>query len=133
MSTPTANTLAILRREGYLAAVVEKWIPKLNRRSDLWRFGDILAVHAQRREFLIVQTTTLGNVSSRLEKAKRQPELEQWLLAGGKFQVHGWTLKDGKRRVKRVEVLAGDLEAIVITNPRRKLKGNWAPATLFEV
>ncbi len=32
--TPTARSLALLRRSGYLAAVVEKWIPRINRRRD---------------------------------------------------------------------------------------------------
>ena len=131
MASPTARTLARLRRQGYAAAVVERWIPRIERRSDLWRFGDVLAVHAQRREFLIVQCTSVGNVASRLSKARRQPELEQWLLAGGRFEVHGWVTRAGKPAVKVIEVKPGDLEAVVITKPSRKPRGNWQPTALF--
>ena len=56
--TPTAHTLALLRREGYIAAVVEKWLPRVNLRQDVWGFGDVLAAHPVGRVVLIVQATT---------------------------------------------------------------------------
>ena len=99
--------MAFLRKQGFIVAVVEKWLRKIDRRQDLWRFGDVLAVNAQRKEFLIVQCTSIRNVASRLAKARRQPELEQWLLAGGRFEVHGWTAAG---RVKRVEIRAADMQ-----------------------
>jgi hypothetical protein len=128
MMTPTSRTLRLLRQSGYIAAVVERWIPKIDRRSDLWHFGDILAVHPVRRDFLIVQTTSIGNISSRIAKSRAQPELGIWLHAGGRFEVHGWT-HAGK--VKRVEVLVDDLATVVIEKPGRKPPGNWQPAPLF--
>jgi hypothetical protein len=39
--TPTARTLAFLRRAGYLAAVVESWLPHTFRRRDLFGFADV--------------------------------------------------------------------------------------------
>ena len=71
--TPTARTLVYLRRQGYLTAVVESWIPHANLRRDLWGFGDVLAVHPRDRLFLLVQVTTTAHVAHRLAKAKSRP------------------------------------------------------------
>jgi hypothetical protein len=35
--SPTARTLALLRREGYIASSVERFLPRVNRRRDLLR------------------------------------------------------------------------------------------------
>jgi hypothetical protein len=125
--TPTSRTLALLRRSGYAAAVVERWIPKIERRADLWHFADVLAVHPLQRDFLLVQCTSISNVASRLAKARQQPELAAWLLAGGRFEVHGWRGRD----VKRVEVVAAELPPVVLVQPRRRRKARWQPAALF--
>src|SRR4051794_39414780 len=107
--SPTARTLALLRREGYLPAVVERWIPRANVRSDLWGFGDVLAVHPGRRAFLIVQATTLPNLATRLTKSRARSELAQWLAAGGAFELHGWTRRNGRWACKRLALRAADL------------------------
>ena len=110
MISPTDRTLAYLRKQGYLAAVVEKWVPGANIRQDLFGFADVLAVHQVAKEFLLVQTTTAGNFSSRMKKAKGRPELGIWLQAGGKFEVHGWSKgPDGKWKVRVVMVTLEDL------------------------
>jgi hypothetical protein len=81
--TPTARTLALLRRQGYIAAVVERWLPGANRRSDVWGFGDVLAADPAGRVVLLVQATTADHLAARLTKARRRPELAAWLRAGG--------------------------------------------------
>ena len=68
--TPSGRSLMLLRRQGYLAETVERWIPRVNRRRDLFGFADLLAVHPRDRLFLLVQATSLGNVAARLKKAK---------------------------------------------------------------
>jgi hypothetical protein len=112
--TPTARTLDLLRRSGYQAAVVEKWLPHAGVRSDLWRFGDVLAV-SDRREprFLIVQCTTLAHTADRLRKARECPELRTWLRAGGAFEVWGWYRKGKGWEVRRVAVQGSDLAEVV--------------------
>ena len=114
--TPTARSLALLRRSGYLAAVVEKWLPKINRRRDLFGCFDVLAIHPVRREVALVQTTTVGNLSSRLAKVKAAADLPAILAAGVKVQVHGWK----GNRIKIVEVRAEDLAAVVVCSPPRR-------------
>jgi hypothetical protein len=125
MASPTARTLAYLRRGGWLAAVVESWVPGANVRRDLFGFADLLACHPRDGMFLLVQTTTADHVAHRLAKAKRRPELTLWLRAGGLFEVHGWARDRGGRwSVRRVAVRAEDLAEIVIEAPRRRGRGN---------
>jgi hypothetical protein len=110
----------LLRKSGYQCAMVERWIPRVNLRSDLWHFADVIAAHPIRREILLVQVTTLPNVGARLKKAKGRPELAGWLRAGGLFQVHGWAQRAGKWQVKVVAVQAEDLADVVVQAlPRR--------------
>jgi hypothetical protein len=130
--------LAYLRRQGFVVAVVEKWIPRLAPavgeskkqapmlRADLWHFGDLLAAHPVDRVVLIVQVTTAGHLANRLAKATAQPELAAWLKAGGAFEVHGWERRDGRWTVRRVAVRAEDLQLLDILprrRPRRARRG----------
>ena len=85
--TPTARSLTLLRSTGHIAGVVERWLPQVNRRSDLFGFADLLAVHRVVSGVLLVQATSLSNVSARLTKAKGKPELAVWLRAGQRFEV----------------------------------------------
>lgn len=123
--TPTARTLVFLRRLGFLPTVVESWVPHAELRRDLWGFADVLAIHPRDRLFLLVQTTSAANVSSRLTKARSKPELAMWLKAGGLFEVHGWSQRDGKWHVRRVGVKPDDLEPMPLnpSRPRRHRKG----------
>lgn len=119
--TPTARTLNLLRRSGYIAAVVERWLPRVERRQDLFGFADVLAVHPQDRAFLLVQATSASNVASRLTKAKSKPELRDWLRAGGTFEVWGWFQRDGHWQVRRVAVQTDGLTTVELTpRPRRR-------------
>jgi hypothetical protein len=119
--TPTAWTLALLRREGFIAAVVERWIPGANKRADVWGFGDVLAANPAARVVLIVQATTADHVAARLTKARGRPELAAWLKAGGAFEVHGWCRRGGRWHVRRVAVRPEDLAAVEVQAlPRRR-------------
>jgi hypothetical protein len=100
--TPTARTLAELRRQGFLAAAVERWIPVANVRADLWGFADVLAVPPRDGIFLLVQATTTDHTASRLAKARGRAELAAWLRAGGAFEVWGWCKRNRRWEGKRV-------------------------------
>jgi hypothetical protein len=123
LTSPTARSLAHLRRRGFIVAVVERWLPHAGKRADVWGFGDLLAAHPRDGVVLLVQTTTAGHLAHRLAKAKRRPELALWLRAGGRFEVHGWQQHDGRSRVRRVEVVGADLAEVVLAAPRRRRKG----------
>jgi hypothetical protein len=120
MATPTSRTLQLLRREGYLAETVEKWIPRIERRRDLFGFSDVLAVHPAARLFLLVQVTSLGHVADRLKKVQGRSETALWLRAGGRVEIHGWAQRGDRWTCKRVAVQAADLSAVVVAvRPRR--------------
>ena len=129
--TPTARTLTALRRAGYIACVVERWIAQKGIRRDCYGFADILAARPLERRIVLIQATTLPNVSARVAKIRSKPEASAWLKSGGAIEVWGWSKRGDRWRVKIVAMRADDLEAVVITKPGRKPRGNWQPATLF--
>ena len=53
--SPTGRTLKLLRDGGFLADVVEPWIPKLERRRDLFGGFDVLAVDVRERAVWFIQ------------------------------------------------------------------------------
>lgn len=111
MSSPTKLSLRWLRDRGYVAHVVEKRIPFKNITVDCFG-GDILAVHVQKKEIAIVQTTSKTNLSQHIKKCQemeaggdRGQHLStprDWIAAGGKFYLHGW--KKGKVEVVKLEL-----------------------------
>jgi hypothetical protein len=121
--SPTALTLRALRRSGFLADVVERWLPHVNRRRDLFGCIDIVAIDWREPGILAVQTTSIGHVADRLAKARRRPELTAWLRAGGRFEVHGWAKRGERWRVKIVAVHPENLEPMVVQSIPRRQRG----------
>ena len=106
--SPTQRSLELLRSMGYVAEVVERWVPQARVRLDFCGCIDILAVHSE-HGFLGVQATSASNVSARVKKAEVEPRLDVFLAAGGKFEVWGWGKKGAKGerklwKVRRVEI-----------------------------
>lgn len=120
MPTTTALTLARLRRCGYTATVCETWVPKVERRRDLFGVGDVIACHPVRREVLLVQCTVLAHVGDRLTRVRQRPELRSWLESGGLFQCWGWYRLAERWDVKIVRVDATDLRDVLVTAPPRR-------------
>jgi hypothetical protein len=114
-----------LRYSGYLAAVVETWIPHVHRRRDLIGFADVLALHPVRREVVLVQVTTADHLAGRLAKVRAAPKLPGLLAAGCKVQLHGWRRQGQRWRVKVVDVRPEDLgPAVTVPLPRRRRAGD---------
>lgn len=81
-------------RGGWTYARVETYNAYTGRKSDLWTFGDWLAVRGD--ETLLVQTCAHGDASKREKKARATPELAKWLAGGNRrFVVHGWRQPGG--------------------------------------
>jgi hypothetical protein len=117
--TPTARTLAHLRRLGYVATVVERYLAHAQRRRDA--FGaDVLAAHPGEGVLLLVQATTAGHVAARLSKARMLPDVAAWLRAGGLWECWGWSCQAGRWHVRRVALRPEDLATIVIQAPPRR-------------
>jgi hypothetical protein len=109
-----------LRRSNYAAGIVERWIPQAKVRRDLFNCIDIIAARRGEPGIVGIQATTLGNLSSRLTKARAQPELAVWLAAGGRFECWGWYFRERHWKVKRVELLAGDVVPRILSAPVRR-------------
>src|SRR5262249_33628139 len=91
-----------------------------NVRRDLFHCIDVIALHRREPGVLAVQATTIGNLSSRLAKAKAQPELALWLRCGNRFQLWGWERRGSAWFPKIIEVQAEDLATVVVAGlPRR--------------
>lgn len=116
--TPTARTLAKLRKLGVTAQVVERWNPyggarkpdgtAVGNRVDLFGVIDVIVIGG--REYSLVdprcgiigiQATSAANMSSRRRKSAAEPRLLEWLNAGGRFEVWGWRKKGSRWIVKR--------------------------------
>jgi len=111
----TQRSLAHLRRNGWQAAIVEKWIPprgkmKFGVRVDVWGFGDILACREVPSEtgivygqIALVQTFPQARWKDHISDLLHIHELHQWKVCGGIVIFHGWALKpkDGIRGARK--------------------------------
>ena len=100
--SPTARSLAKLRKDGYLATIVEKFVrfPPPGHRVDMWGFGDLVGIKGD--ESIIVQSTTGDNVSKRVAKIKGIKEAGLWLASPHRrIVVHGWSKQGPRGKAKR--------------------------------
>jgi hypothetical protein len=95
-TSPTARTLAELRRLGYLAEKVEQRLPRVYVTRDLFGIIDVLAVRPG--EVLGVQCTSGSNAAARVKKALATSALRVLLAAGVLFEVWGWRKSVRSRR-----------------------------------
>ena len=116
-----------------IADVVERWLPKVNRKRDLFGCIDIVAVGGGRVGILGVQATSLSNVSARVKKSIALPALEVWLAAGNRFEVWGWAEYGDGWHVKKIAIQAGDMRPVIITRVPRRTRNAaaWQPGELF--
>jgi len=109
--TPTARALADCRKFGWLAHVVERWLPQARRRVDAFGFGDVLVVEPGVVGALLVQVTTDAHASERVHKIRDAcaDAAQTWLDAGNRIEVWGYAKRGpagkAKRwRLRRIEV-----------------------------
>jgi hypothetical protein len=131
--TPTALTLRLLRRRGYMADVCERWLPHTDppMRRDLFGGFDVVAIHRDIPGVLGVQTTSLANLPARVAKLRPLASVAAWLKCGNRVQVHGWERRGRNWTVKVVELSPDDLAAIVTEQPRRRLPNRHHYGDLF--
>lgn len=115
--SPTARSLELLRKQGYMAQVVEKYNQFAHVRQDLFGFIDILAVKGD--EVLGVQATSGDHVSERCDKILAHPNIERWLAPTRKMEVWGWR-KVGKppRWALRVNTIGYDARGKLLATPQ---------------
>ncbi len=96
MSSPTSRALEECRKRGWLAEVVEKWIPQTKQRKDLFGFVDIVALDPDGRT-IGIQATSGANHAARVTKIQESPKISHVLRANWAIEVWSYT----KRKVKR--------------------------------
>lgn len=104
MSSPTQRSLARLRKQGYRAQVVERWVPQARRRIDLFSCIDVVGIgHGHT---VGVQATSASNLSSRVAKMRAAEALPDLLAAGWRCVVWGWrkSKRSGRWECREVEV-----------------------------
>lgn len=85
----TARSLKALRADGWNCQVVERWQAFAKVRIDLYGFIDILCMR-EGGPFLAVQTTSRGNIMSRIHKITLEQRALMFISCGGQIEVHGW-------------------------------------------
>lgn len=100
--TPTARTLAELRKRNWPAQVVEQTIPRTFIKRDLFGVIDIVAICPT--GILGIQATTGDNHAARVAKIADEPRVAQWLTAGGQLEVWSWA-KRGARGARKLWTL----------------------------
>jgi hypothetical protein len=117
-----------LRRQGYLVSRAETWVPlpddpRGGVRRDLFYIADVIAIHPRERIVLLVQATSVDNISARVSKIRHRPEAVKLLAAGIRVEVWGWTKRAGKWQPKIVSIQPDSLEPIIVQRiPRRPRK-----------
>lgn len=98
--SPTARTLKHCRELGWVADVVERFIPGARVRRDLFGFIDVVILDGK-PGVLGVQACSTGDQSTRLAKIGQEPRAGLWLAAGNRVQVWGWAKRGprGKRKL----------------------------------
>lgn len=99
--SPTQRTLELLRSEGKLAEVVERWNSHARRRVDLFGFIDIVAM--KHKGMWGIQCTSTANLASRRVKIKTEcrDAALAWLETDAWIEIIGWSKKGprGKRKL----------------------------------
>ena len=114
--SPTQRSLALMLAHGHTCQVVERWNPFARVRQDLFGFVDIVAV-GPLIGIVGVQATS-SPVAARLEKIYAEPRARKWLAAGGRIEIHGWTLKGarGKRKTYQLRCVRVYLDGEAIAH-----------------
>jgi hypothetical protein len=89
----------MLRADGWLVAVVERWNPYAKIRQDLFGFIDLIAIKGDAT--LAVQTTSGSNASARVKKIRETQAASVWLESPSRtIIVHGWRKVGAKGKRK---------------------------------
>ena len=100
MASPTQLSTQECTRRGWTFQIVEHYHHHARRRMDLFGFGDILALDGKPGS-LIIQATTVTNISTRARKIEASGLAIEWLHAGNRIEVWGWAKHPISRGAKK--------------------------------
>ncbi len=117
-TSPTARTLAELRKRGWTAQVVERRLPRTFTTVDLFGVIDLVAITPctvamgpSDSAILGIQATTGAHHADRRDKILAEPRARAWIGAGGRLELWSWSLRaagKAKRWTLRVEEFTAD-------------------------
>jgi hypothetical protein len=107
--------LVLLRKQGFVAEVVEKRVPGCLVSRDLFGIADVLAIHPEQGIVLLVQATTADHFANRLRRVQGQLMLPALLAAGVRVEIWAWAKRAGQWHVRREALQPGDPETIVVS------------------
>lgn len=88
--------MAVLKKDGYIAAIVEVWNPWSKTRKDLLGLFDVIAIRADVKGVTGIQVTSASNHAARRKKMLANPILPVWLAAGNLAVVASWRKVKGR-------------------------------------
>jgi hypothetical protein len=101
-TSPTQRSLAHLRKNGYLCAIVEKWNMHAKIRQDMFGIIDLVAIKDD--DIIGIQATSGDNVSARITKISEH-ENYPIVIKAMRIIVHGWRKNSmGKWILREVEL-----------------------------
>lgn len=98
----TSFALKELKKRGWNAQVVERWIPAVKRKVDLFGVIDIVAIkpgHAIIGIQVTGSTASSGHVQNRRAKILAEPRAKDWVHAGGQLELWGYQKINGRWRL----------------------------------
>jgi hypothetical protein len=101
--TPTARTLKLLRAEGLVVDIAERWNPFSRTKRDLFNFADLIGLDVARKSMWAVQATSMSNMGARVKKIRGEcrEAATAWIGCGGKILLVGWA-KRGPRGGRKI-------------------------------
>ena len=87
--SPTQRTLAVLRKQGALSGVVEKWNSYVKIRQDLFGFVDLIAIRG--RQIVAVQCCAGSGHAAHRTKILANEIAPYWLKAGDLIEIWSWS------------------------------------------
>ena len=120
-TTPTQRTLALLKKRGWTAAVVEKWIPIPNSpaggiRRDLFGGIDVIALNPEAgwtRRIHGIQCCAASGLAAHRDKLRAEPRMKLWIEAGGCLEIHAWRKVGARGKRKLWEPL---IESVLVSD-----------------
>lgn len=100
MTSPTQRTLKYYKELGWPADIAECWNPWAGKKSDLFKFIDVVVLSPD--GILGVQTTSSTNHTARIHKIMGNAYAVHWLKAGGKIIVMSWN--KGEKREQEIKL-----------------------------
>ncbi len=90
----------MMRDDGWLVAVVEKWNSHVTIRQDLWGFGDLIAVKGD--DVLLIQCTSGSHAAHRVAKIIGLDAARIWIQSDHRrIQVHAWKKRGERGKAKK--------------------------------